>query len=920
MEIAVALSVALTLALALYAAGLGAAALSFLVGRLWGRTRDPEAASDEGASGVTVLVPARDEGAMALRVVRSLFDQDTAQAVHVVLLFADRSDTSWPLLVSAFPRTGGATTSDGDTALLYAGHGGHAGPRSLTVGFTGRGAKADKLNWALGRVTTPCVAVLDCDHQAHADWLRRATHRMQTTQAPVVQGRRHGMSAGGLCALWDSLHQHVGCEVFNTAFAQHDMSTFVTGTTFVAETALLMRLPLRPCLTEDTDLSYRLFLSGVRVAHEPVGGSDEEVSPDLYSFLARRRRWAHGHTEAFLRHAAGLWRAPLRWRDRVQLVFHGLHYLTAAAVLLLHLRLGGMVAHALPAAATALGAGVGLLAATAVSRTQRIGGWRTRASEVAILWAWFAPTGVLAVNAAVSGLLGDSVRLSPPWPEPALTLGLLALATPLALLLVGLAGFRQLTPMTALVVTLTWPLAFMLDVAGALLGLGDWLAGRHQWQAVARASTDVATAPPARADAEMATAVDASAPVLALAGESGGATPAAAWRPVAPDGGATDTTAATRDALTPVIDIPASWRLPAFGPRLGRVLRMALPHPARPRGLILWLALLAALVGLFGWSRASRLTVAPAPCAPLPHDSDPWIVRPERIPGYCETPAPPEGERWSRPRSAFTPAWTDPLAPIDLGRWERLASTFDCNLARFVPDNVAPAADGASLALTLRAQATADRALTAGAIATHGDHLYGRFEVTLKAARGDGLITAFFLHRRDPWQEIDVELLGRDPTKLLANVYANPGIAGDTYNHGFAGTPVLIDLGFDASRDFHRYALEWDVDEVRWLVDGRLVHRRRAGRPTPIPNLPMRLHANLWANCSEALVGRLSTAALPATATLRDVTVSGAAPSSLQALLGLFDGVLSDGPDGPRVPPVFWQDEAEWLQRGRLGR
>ena len=57
-----------------------------------------------------------------------------------------------------------------------------------------------------------------------------------------------------------------------------------------------------------------------------------------------------------------------------------------------------------------------------------------------------------------------------------------------------------------------------------------------------------------------------------------------------------------------------------------------------------------------------------------------------------------------------------------------------------------------------------------------------------------------------------------------------------------------------------------------------------------------------------------------ATATLRDVRVSIAAPSALQALLGLFDGVLSDGPDGPREAPVFWQDEAEWLQRGRLPR
>ena len=35
----------------------------------------------------------------------------------------------------------------------------------------------------------------------------------------------------------------------------------------------------------------------------------------------------------------------------------------------------------------------------------------------------------------------------------------------------------------------------------------------------------------------------------------------------------------------------------------------------------------------------------------------------------------------------------------------------------------------------------------------------------MKPAKADGIITAFFLHRDNPWQEIDVELLGRDTTK-----------------------------------------------------------------------------------------------------------------------------------------------------------
>jgi beta-glucanase (GH16 family) len=68
---------------------------------------------------------------------------------------------------------------------------------------------------------------------------------------------------------------------------------------------------------------------------------------------------------------------------------------------------------------------------------------------------------------------------------------------------------------------------------------------------------------------------------------------------------------------------------------------------------------------------------------------------------------------------------------------------------------------------------------------------------------------------------------------------------------------VTIDLGFDATEDFHLYAIDWQPDHVAWLVDGRIVHERVGWDPTPIPHLGMRLHANLWAPRSEGLAGRI---------------------------------------------------------------
>ena len=134
-------------------------------------------------------------------------------------------------------------------------------------------------------------------------------------------------------------------------------------------------------------------------------------------------------------------------------------------------------------------------------------------------------------------------------------------------------------------------------------------------------------------------------------------------------------------------------------------------------------------------------------------------------------------------------------------------------------------------------------------------------------------MTGFFLHRELPRQEIDVELLGSRPNKMLANVYFNPGDEGTALAFGYRGTPCEIDLGFDATEDFHTYVIEWTPTEIQWLVDGRIVHARSSWDPTPIPHLAMRLHANLWSPRSEELAGQLKDRDLPACTTFRRISV-----------------------------------------------
>jgi beta-glucanase (GH16 family) len=201
----------------------------------------------------------------------------------------------------------------------------------------------------------------------------------------------------------------------------------------------------------------------------------------------------------------------------------------------------------------------------------------------------------------------------------------------------------------------------------------------------------------------------------------------------------------------------------------------------------------------------------------------------------------------------------------------KLVETFPGNLASFSRESLSY--DEAGAQLVISKAVTGIRPYRSGAFASVDTFQHGRFEAEIKSARGPGLVTGFFLHRDSPRQEIDVELPGGDPQIMLINVYFNPGDEGAAIGYGYRGSPCRIDLGFDATSDFHRYAIDWRPGRIVWSVDGRILHERVGWNPTPLPHLPMRLHANLWAPRSEELAGRIDEDNLPASATFKNVTI-----------------------------------------------
>jgi endo-1,3-1,4-beta-glycanase ExoK len=131
-----------------------------------------------------------------------------------------------------------------------------------------------------------------------------------------------------------------------------------------------------------------------------------------------------------------------------------------------------------------------------------------------------------------------------------------------------------------------------------------------------------------------------------------------------------------------------------------------------------------------------------------------------------------------------------------------------------------------------------DHDLSCGEYRTHEGYGYGRFEVSMKAARGSGVISAFFIYTGppfgDPWHETTVEILGRDTTQVQF-----------TYFIDGVPTSTTVDLGFDAAEGFHTYAIDWQPDSISWYIDGKLAHVDEAGAQ-PIPSAPGRIFAHLW--------------------------------------------------------------------------
>jgi hypothetical protein len=99
-------------------------------------------------------------------------------------------------------------------------------------------------------------------------------------------------------------------------------------------------------------------------------------------------------------------------------------------------------------------------------------------------------------------------------------------------------------------------------------------------------------------------------------------------------------------------------------------------------------------------------------------------------------------------------------------------------------------------------------------IETNFYFFFGRVDVTMKPAPGQGIVSSIVLES-DNLDEIDWEFLGGVDNQVQTNFFGK----GDTTYYD-----RMIQYGVDSAQEvYHTYSLDWTAERLQWIIDGTVV-------------------------------------------------------------------------------------------------
>lgn len=269
-------------------------------------------------------------------------------------------------------------------------------------------------------------------------------------------------------------------------------------------------------------------------------------------------------------------------------------------------------------------------------------------------------------------------------------------------------------------------------------------------------------------------------------------------------------------------------------------------------------------------SGAAGTGAATSPDGELPATGAPEAALPGSDPALDPSSAPPTAGDPTPGSAEFELAWQDDFDTFDATRWQLMTHSWDTNLAQFSTENVR--VEGGVAALDLTAEPSDTLKPFRGVEMRSIEALtYGRVEARARLAKGSGVVSSLVLiytpWPADDWNELDIEYLGRyaDRVQFNSMVYLGaPPAPPVTQSVTPTQYPQLAPLGFDASADFHVYAMEWTPTVARFSVDGQVVHTW----DTEIARLkrPMNILLTIWASSAADWAGPIEASSMPVAA------------------------------------------------------
>jgi endo-1,3-1,4-beta-glycanase ExoK len=214
------------------------------------------------------------------------------------------------------------------------------------------------------------------------------------------------------------------------------------------------------------------------------------------------------------------------------------------------------------------------------------------------------------------------------------------------------------------------------------------------------------------------------------------------------------------------------------------------------------------------------------------------------------------------PDGPFVLLFRDDFDELDTARWELMTHSWAGNIALFSSESVK--VESGELSITLldapdgTTDGTADKAFLGAEVRSRDTLTYGRVRMRAKLAAGSAvvssLVTIYTPWPADNWNELDIELLGKDPTEVQFNAMVYTGVLpAPSTPVSPTQDPTLYALGFDSSLDYHEYTIEWTPEEARYLVDGKLAHTWT--KAIDLMTLPQNVLLTIWASDAASWAG-----------------------------------------------------------------